>query len=110
MTSSKCGASWNLPLLICKMGIRKSVIFIPILQTRKLIVRSRPSGCRAHMLSHNTVVLLEPMSCESSLQTLLSASRVAMKSTPREVGSLHRKSPQRTPEDSPVLLCRNPIS
>lgn len=108
VTSSKCSASWNLTLLICKTGIRKSV-FIPILQMSKLI-RSRPSGFRAHMLSHNTMVLLQQMRCESSLQTLLSVSRVAMKNTPREVGSPHRRSLQRAPDDSLVLVYKNPIS
>lgn len=74
-------------------------------------IRSRPSGCRAHVLSHNTVALSEQVRCESLLQTLLSVSRVvATKGTPREGGSLHKNSLQRVPENTPVLLGKNLIS
>lgn len=90
MTSSKLCASWNLSLLICTMGMSKSIISIPILQMRKQRLDQSLLAAELMGQGHSTVAWLLPvqMRCESSLQTLLSVSRVvATNSTPREAGA-----------------------
>ena len=78
-TSIESCASWKLSLLICTMGLRKSVIYIPILQMRKQRLDQRLLVAELTGLCHVA------MRCKSSLQTLLSVSRVvATKSTPEE--------------------------
>lgn len=84
LTFSKSCASWDLSLL-CTVWLSKSIISTPILQMRKRRLDPSLPAMKLTCQGHHTAALLEQMRCESSLQTLLSVSRVvATKGTPEE--------------------------
>ena len=92
MASSKCCASWSFSLLICCMELRKSIMSIPFVHRRTQRLESRLAGSAGademREFTANPPLCLRAGSHEEHLKGR---------------GSLNGSSPQRVPEDTPVL-------